>query len=90
MARLLINDSENYSVGKADGTMEVFEKLTLSEANILLESIAQSDPHGVYNGEYYIDGPAAEVKAVFEAVSEKKWDFASLSERLTAAYEGEL
>lgn len=57
MARMLITNHEDYSVGRVDGTMEPFFGLTLEEANIAVESIAQSDPHGIYSGEYYIDGP---------------------------------
>jgi hypothetical protein len=62
MARIIINNYEDYSVGRVDGTMEPFDSLTLSEATLAMESIAQSDPHGVYSGEYYIDGPSASWK----------------------------
>ena len=57
MLRMLVAAESLYSVGRIDDTMDVFTDLTLDQVHTLLASIEQSDPWGIANGAYYIEGP---------------------------------
>jgi hypothetical protein len=46
-----------YSVGRQDGTGEIQRFATFKEAEDHLDEIAKTDPKGIENGEYYLDGP---------------------------------
>jgi len=46
-----------FTTGKVDGSVGPIEHETLDQAELWIAERQKVDPSGVYNGEYYVDGP---------------------------------